>query len=72
MEIIIAVLVGYFLGSTSPKKLKTLIRDKVSSFYNYFKTPSSNRIEFNWGVNKLLGLFSEPMAQRWYEARLST
>ncbi len=69
MEIIVAVLVGYILGSTSPKKLKTLIRDKVSSFYNYFKTPGSNRIELNWGVNKLLGLFSESMAQRWYESR---
>lgn len=69
MEIIVAVLVGYILGSTSPKKLKTLIKDKVASFYNYFKTPGKNRIELNWGVNKLLGLFSEPMARRWYEAR---
>ena len=69
MEIIVAILVGYILGSTSPEKLKTLIHDKVKSFHNYFKTPSSGRIELNWGVNKLLELFSEPMAQKWYESR---
>lgn len=44
MEIIVAILVGYILGSTSPEKLKTLIHDKVKSFHNYFKTPSSARI----------------------------
>ena len=70
MEIIVAILVGYILGSTSPEKLKTLIANKVTSFYNYFKTPSSGRIELNWGVNKLLELFSEPMAQKWCESRV--
>ena len=70
MEIIVAILVGYILGSTSPEKLKTLIHDKVKSFHNYFKTPSSGRIELNWGVNKLLELFSEPMAQKWCESRV--
>lgn len=62
MEIIFAVVVGFFLGNLNLKKVQ-------KALHNKFRTPGKDSIELNWGGRELFGMISKKAGNRWYEAR---
>ncbi|WP_396190514.1 hypothetical protein [Flavobacterium sp.] len=59
------VTVGVGLGIMTLKKIPHMLE----CMWNYFSTPTSEKLEFDWFFYKFFELFSHAMGQRWYEAR---
>lgn len=63
MEFAIIIVTIFFLGvfiGANPGK------EKIS---NYFLSPSTRELNFDWAVRQFFLLFSKKMCNRWYEAR---
>jgi len=58
-EFILCTLFGFMLAK--------LTDDHLLKMWDYFKSPVGG-FDFDWAMNKFLGIFSSNMAQRWYEA----
>lgn len=63
MDLAVIIITVFFLGvfvGSKPTK------DKI---VNYFVSPSRGEFNFDWFGRQFLSLFSNKMANRWYEAR---
>lgn len=71
---VVGFLLGYVLtlsiglANMTLRKLPTV----SESFFRYFGTPSSKKLELDWGLKQFFALFNKQMSERWYEARAHT
>ena len=42
---------------------------KTGNFLDYFRSPSDNTLELDWGLRQLFLVFSKQASENWYEAR---
>ena len=52
MEIIFAVVVGFFLGNLNIEKMRKAVHNK-------FRTPGKDSIELNWAGREFFGMISQ-------------
>jgi len=62
-SIIIGMLLGFVIGAVFNRTYAQVV-------YDYLKSPSTDKLEINWSVYRLLELVSKPIGRRWYEARV--
>lgn len=70
MTIIIAVIVGFILGSIPKDGLNDIIVRTYTKLHEYLRSPSTDKLDLDWSTRQIIRVFNTNASERWYESRV--